>query len=195
LEAHRVLKLNGVIVATCTFPFTYTLAASNIENLKYDMVWHKTSPTGHLNAKKMPLRAHENILIFYRKPPIYNPQKTFGHELKTSTAANKRNSKNTELYGGYKATSYSSTERYPRSVLTFKTDKQVSALHSTQKPVSLVEYFVLTYTNEGDTVLDPCAGSGTTGTACENTGRNSILIEKEQKYYDIILNRLYPDLF
>ena len=139
---------------------------SNEKLHRYNLIWEKTSPTGHLNAKRMPLRSHEDLLVFYRKLPIYNPQKTTGHERKVSTAKHKRNSKKTTNYGEHKLTTYDSTERYPKSVLTFATDKQKSALHPTQKPVALLEYLIKTYTNEGDLVLDNCAGSGSVGGCC-----------------------------
>jgi site-specific DNA-methyltransferase (adenine-specific) len=138
----------------------------------------------------MPLRSHEDLLVFYKKLPTYNPQKTVGHQRKVSTAKHKRNSKKTTNYGEHGLTTYDSTERYPKSVLTFATDKQKSALHPTQKPVSLLEYLIKTYSNEDDLVLDNCAGSGSVGVACKNTNRNYLLIEKEKEYYDIILERL-----
>lgn len=189
-EAKRLLKPNGVVICTAQIPFSITLAMSNIKWLKYEWIWEKTSATGHLNAKKMPMKAHENIMIFYAKPPTYNPQMTTGHERKVSTAKHKRNSKKTEIYNDHGLTSYDSTERYPRSVQVFKTDKQKNALHSTQKPVPLLEYLIKTYTNEGDLVLDPVAGSGTTGEACINLNRRCILIEKEQENINIIKKRL-----
>ena len=188
----RIIKGNGVMVLTASQPFTSALVMSNIKMFRYSLVWKKTTPTGHLNAKKMPMRIHKDILVFGGNK--YNPQKTQGHIRKVSTAHHKRGSKKTEDYGEHGLTSYDSTERYPTSVLLFKTDKQKSALHPTQKPVALFEYLIKTYTNEGDTVLDNCAGSGTTGVACKNLNRNYILIEKEQEYIDIINKRLAIDI-
>lgn len=190
-EAKRLLKPNGIVICTAQIPFNITLGASNMKWLRYEWIWEKTSATGHLNAKKMPMKAHENVMVFYNKLPTYNPQKTTGHERKVSSATHKRNSKKTELYNDHKLTSYDSTERYPRSVQIFKTDKQKSKLHSTQKPVALLEYIIKTYTNEGDLILDPVAGSGTTGQACINLNRRCILIEKEEKNINIIKQRLH----
>jgi DNA modification methylase len=158
-------------------PFDKILGASNIEELKYEWIWEKTSATGYLNAKKMPMKAHESILVFYRKLPHYDPQKTTGHTRKVSTAKHKRNSTQTEVYNKHGLTTYNSTERYPRSVLKFPTDKQKSSYHPTQKPVALLEYLIRTYTKEGDTVLDFTCGSGSTGVACRNMDRNFIGID------------------
>ncbi len=143
-----------------------------------------------MDAKKIPLRRDEDMLDLYKGLPTYNPQKTTGHERKVSTAKHKRNSVKTSNYGEHGLTTYDSTERYPKSVVTFKTDKQKEAIHPTQKPVELLEWLIRSFTNEGDTVMDNCAGSGTTGVACQNTNRRYILMEKEQKYFDIITQRL-----
>ena len=191
---NRIIKDNGAIVLTAQTPFDKVLGVSNLKMLKYEWIWEKTSATGHLNAKKMPMKAHENILVFYKKPPTYNPQKTTGHERKVSTAKHKRNSKNSSNYGESSATTYDSTERYPRSVQLFSTDKQKSSLHPTQKPVALFEYLVKTYTNEGDLVLDNCMGSGTTAVACINTNRNYIGFELDKDYYDSSLVRIEKHL-
>lgn len=187
---NRIIKDNGAIVLTAQTPFDKVLGVSNLKMLKYEWIWEKTSATGHLNAKKMPMKAHENILVFYKKLPTYNPQKTTGHERKVSTAKHKRNSKNSSNYGESSATTYDSTERYPRSVQLFSTDKQKSSLHPTQKPVALFEYLIRTYTNEGDLVLDNCMGSGTTAVACMNTNRNYIGFELDKDYYELANERI-----
>ena len=187
---NRIIKDNGAIVLTAQTPFDKVLGVSNLKMLKYEWIWEKTSATGHLNAKKMPMKAHENILVFYKKPPTYNPQKTTGHERKVSTAKHKRNSKNSSNYGESSATTYDSTERYPRSVQLFSTDKQKSSLHPTQKPVALFEYLIKTYSNEGETVLDNCMGSGTTAVACMNTNRNYIGFELDKDYYELANERI-----
>ena len=181
----RIIKNNGAIVLFANGMFTADLMKSNEKLWRYNLIWEKTTPTGFLNAKKMPLRIHEDICVFYKKPPTYNPQKTFGHQRKVSKAEHKRNCINTTDYGEHGLTTYDSTERYPTSILKFKTDKQKSSLHPTQKPVALFEYLIKTYTNEGETVLDNCAGSCTTAIACLNTDRDYICIEKEPKYCDI----------
>ena len=189
-QYERIIKDNGAIVLFAQTPFDKVLGCSNLKMLRYEWIWEKTSATGHLNAKKMPMKAHENILVFYKKLPTYNPQKTAGHKRKVSKAEHKINCVKTPNYGEHGLTTYDSTERYPRSVQVFKTDKQKESLHPTQKPVALLEYLIKTYTNEGETVLDNCMGSGSTGVACLNTNRKFIGIEKDDKYFDIACNRI-----
>ncbi len=190
-ESKRVLKDNGVVIATAQIPFSIKLGMSNLKDLKYEWIWEKTQGTGHLNAKKMPMKCHENILIFYKKLPTYNPIKTTGHKRKISTAHHKRNTSTGDIYSKCDTFSdYDSTERYPRSVIKFKSDKQKSNLHPTQKPLSLLEYIIKTYSNEGDTILDPCCGSGTTGVAALKNNRKCILIEKDENYYNITKERI-----
>jgi site-specific DNA-methyltransferase (adenine-specific) len=187
-QYRRIIKPAGAIILFSQTPFDKVLGASNLEMLKYELIWEKTSATGHLNAKKMPMKAHENVLVFYDKLPTYNPQKTSGHARKT---AHKRITLNSDVYNDNTAsTDYDSTDRYPRSVLVFQSDKQKCNLHPTQKPLSLIEYIVKTYTNEGDTVLDNCMGSGTTGVACTGLNRRFIGIELERKYFDIASQRI-----
>jgi len=176
-EYRRVVKPNGAIVLFGCQPFTSALVMSNLKEFRYTLVWAKTAPTGFLNANRMPLRKHEDIVVFYRSLPTYNPQKTHGHPRKVATAVHKRKCKETTNYGKHGLSSYDSTERYPTSVLSFPSDKQKSAVHPTQKPVALLEYLIRTYTNVGETVLDNCAGSGSVGIACDNAGRNFIGIE------------------
>lgn len=186
----RIIKNNGVIVLTAQTPFDKVLGCSNLGLLRYEWIWEKTSATGHLNAKKMPMKAHENILVFYKNMPTYNPQKTRGHQRKVSKAEHKINCVKTTNYGEHGLTTYDSTERYPRSVQIFPTDKQKEALHPTQKPVALFEYLIRTYTNPGEIVLDNCIGSGTTALAAINTGRFFIGIELDEKYCEIALARV-----
>ena len=189
-QYNRIIKDNGVIALTAQTPFDKILGASNISMLRYEWIWEKSSATGHLNANRMPMKSHENILIFYKKLPLYNPQKTIGHKRKISSADHKRNSIKSSNYGEYKNTSYDSTERFPVSILKFPSDKQKSCLHPTQKPVALFEYLIKTYTKEGDIILDNCSGSGTTGIAAINTNRNFVLIEKDEKYYNLAADRI-----
>lgn len=189
-QYERIIKNNGAIVLTATQPFTSQLVLSNPKMFKYEWIWEKTTATGHLNAKKMPMKAHENILVFYKKLPTYHPQKTEGHKRKVSKAEHKTNSKMTTNYNEHGLTTYDSTERYPRSVQVFSTDKQKEAIHPTQKPVALCEYFIKTYTNKGETVLDNCGGSGTTAVACIKTNRNFLLMEKELNYVNISNKRI-----
>ena len=190
VQYERIIKDNGVIILHGQDKFSARLMLSNEKLHRYNLIWEKTTPTGHLNAKRMPLRSHEDLLVFYKSLPTYNPQKTSGHERKVSSASHKRNSKKTTNYGEHGFTSYDSTERYPKSVLKFATDKQKSSLHPTQKPIALLEYLIKTYSNENDLILDNCAGSGSTGVACMNTGRNFLLIESNEEYYETIKNRL-----
>lgn len=187
-QYRRVCKPSAAILLFAQTPFDKVLGCSNLPWLRYEIVWEKTSPTGHLNAKKMPMKAHENILVFYDRLPTYNPQKTAGHTRKTAT----RRHDKSELYGEQNMgeVRYDSTERYPRSVITFPSDKQTSNLHPTQKPVALLEWLVRTYSNEGTIVLDNTMGSGSTGVACKNTRRHFIGIEKDQGYFKVAQQRL-----
>ena len=202
VRLNKLIKPNGAIVFTSSQPFTSALVASNYEMFKYSLVYEKTTPTGHLNAKIMPLRCHEDILIFGKGKLVYNPQKTFGHPRKVSSAKSRaksiaRNNLKEKVYNNEieeKVSDYDSTERYPRSVLKFSTDKQKSTLHPTQKPVALMEYLIKTYTNENETVLDFTAGSGTTGVACKNTNRNFIGIELDEKYFNIAKDRINKEV-
>lgn len=190
-EYNRIIKDRGAILLFAQTPFDKILGVSNIKMLRYEWIWEKTQPTGHLNAKKMPMKAHENILVFYKKLPIYNPQKTYGHTRKVSTAIHKRNTRTGNIYGkcnNFK--DYDSTERYPRSIITFSSDKQKCNIHDTQKPVALVEYLIKTYSNENDLVLDNTMGSGTTGVACKNLNRRFIGIEKSAKIFEIAEKRI-----
>ena len=187
-ELKRIIKDDGAIVLFATQPFSSLLITKNIFQFKYSLVWQKTTVTGHLNAKRMPLRKHEDILVFGRKL-TYNPQKTAGHKPVNSYTKHQGDG---DCYHKTKVgiSGGGSTERYPTSVLTFKTDKQKSALHPTQKPVALMEYLIKTYTNRGETVLDFTMGSGTTGVACKNLNRNFIGIELDKEYFEIAKNRI-----
>lgn len=179
------------VLLFCQQPFTCSLGNSNIKNLRYSWVWEKTTGTGFLNAKKMPMKYHEDILVFYRKLPIYNPVMTDGHNRKIISANHKRKCNQGDIYQDHSNFSdYDSTTRYPRSVLKFKTDKQTNYLHPTQKPVSLLKYFIETYTNIGGVVLDFTMGSGSTGVACIETGRGFIGIDNDPKCFNITKDRL-----
>ena len=189
-QLDRILADRGVVILFSAGIYTKTLMESTTIPWRYNLIWQKTTPVGFLNANRMPLRAHEDILVFYKKLPTYNPQKTTGHPRKVSTVEHKRNSKMTEDYGKYTAKGYDSTERFPTSVLTFATDKQKYAAHGTQKPVALCEWLIKSYTNEDDTVFDFCMGSGSTGVAANNTKRNFIGIEKDADFFDIAKKRI-----
>lgn len=152
--------------------------------LKYEWIWEKHMATGHLNAKKMPMKAHENILVFYKKLPIYNPQFTEGKPYTVTYSTHSSN------YGKQKdnITNINNGYRYPRDIVKFKHDKE--KLHPTQKPVELLEYLIKTYTNENMLVLDNCMGSGSTGVACLNTNRRFIGIELDENYFQIAQDRI-----
>ncbi|AGG58085.1 DNA methylase [Vibrio phage douglas 12A4] len=199
-ELKRIIKPNGAIVLMAQTPFDKVLGASNLSMLKYEWIWEKGNATGFLNAKKMPLKAHENALVFsndpeehwnmmvfYNKLPTYNPQMTHGHERKK----NKRKPVNSDCYGkAFNLTEYDSTSRYPRSVQFFSSDKQKGNYHATQKPVALGEFLIKTYTNEGGTVLDFTMGSGSFGVSAINTNRNFIGIEKDGEIFEIAEERI-----
>lgn len=188
----RIRKDRCAIVLFAQVPFDKLLGMSNIQELRYEWIWEKTQATGHLNSKKMPMKAHENILVFYKKLPTYNPQKTKGHSPVHSYTKYVSTQNNTEIYGrvNVEIVGGGETDRYPRSVQVFSSDKQKSYLHSTQKPLSLCEYLIRTYTHEGQVVLDNVVGSGTTLEACRNTNRKGIGIEKDSKIFQVARNRL-----
>jgi site-specific DNA-methyltransferase (adenine-specific) len=183
----RIIKDNGAIVLTASQPFTSALVMSNPDMFKYEWIWEKHQGTNPMSAKISPLKSHENILVFGYGKIKYNPQMEKG----TPYSGFNSDHFQSEVYGGGKSVHRENKEgsRYPKTVLRFTKDKR-KRLHPTQKPVALFEYLIKTYTNEGDLVLDNCAGSGTTGVACKNLNRQFILIEKEPQYIDIINKRL-----
>ena len=184
-QYERIIKDNGAIVLFAQVPFNIVLGYSNLKLLKYEWIWEKEQGTGHLNAKKMPLKSHENIMVFYKKSPTYNPQMV-GNEVRTVKRSG--NKSKTTNYGDFieiKESTY--IGRYPKDIIKFNKDK---GYHPTQKPVALLEYLIKTYTNEGEIVLDNCMGSGSTGVACQNTGRKFIGIELDDKYFEISKSRL-----
>ena len=189
-QYNRIIKDNGAIILFTQGMFTAKLMISNPKMWRYNLIWEKTQPTGFLNAKRMPLRNHEDICIFYKKLPIYNPQKTSGHTRKISKIEHKKNCKITTNYGSHELTTYDSTERYPKSIWRFSKDTQKSALHPTQKPLALIEELVKTYTNKGDLVLDSCMGSNTTGIACKNLERSYIGIERDIDVFKTAVDRV-----
>lgn len=173
-QIKRISKSNTPILMFGLGLFTAQMELSNPEWYKYNIIWEKTTPTGHLNAKKMPMRCHEDIMIFYDKPPTYNPQKTTGHVRKVSKAEHKANCIQTSNYGEHGLTTYDSTERYPTDVWKFSTDKQKIAWHPTQKPLELCKYAIQTYSNPNDLIVDFCCGSGTIPQAARLTNRQYI---------------------
>lgn len=190
-QYNRIIKDNGCIALFSSQPFTSSLVMSNPKMFKYEWIWQKTHPKGHLNAKKMPMRAHENIEIFYKKPPLYNPQMTHGHKRKVAKTNYVRESDGNSCYGReVRNTSYDSTDRYPLDVQVFSNADQSKKLHPTEKPVELCEYLIKTYTNENMLILDNCMGSGTTGVACIKNNRKFIGIELDENYFQIASKRV-----
>lgn len=179
----RIIKDNGAIILFAKGMFTADLMDSNRSMWRYNLIWEKSHPSGFLNANKMPLRGHEDICVFYKKLPVFHPQKTDGHKRKVSLAKHQKN-RDSSNYNNIGKNNYDSTERFPRSIWRFAKDTQKEALHPTQKPVALMEELIKTYTDPGDIVFDPFAGVMTTGTAAVRTGRKTICIEKKQFYFD-----------
>ena len=190
----RVIKDNGAIVLFASGMFTANLMESNRQMWKYNLVWKKGNrPTGFLNAKKQPLRITEDICVFYRKQPTYNPQFTIGEKVHSrGNAGNGRGKQGRNgCYGEFKCTpAILTNEKYPLSIVDIPKEHP-QKYHPTQKPVALLEYLMKTYTNEGDTVLDNTMGSGSTGVACVNTHRRFIGIELDETYFNIAKERIY----
>ena len=181
-ELKRIIKPNGAMVFTATQPFTTLLIASNLPDFKYNWYWRKNRATGVFNAKKQPLRNIEEVCVFHVKE--YKPQGLVEYNKPSRNGA-----KESSNYGKGKTNSYTQAwTNYPKQLLSFDSVQRVE--HPTQKPVALLEYLIKTYTNEGETVLDNCAGSGTTGVACVNTGRKFIGIEKDEGYFKIAQERI-----
>ena len=190
-QYERVIKDNGAIVLTASQPFTSALVMSNPDWFKYAWVWVKTKASGHLDAKRKPMKKHEDVLVFGGKGyPIYNPQ-----GLVNGVFKNGRNVDMTDrVYSQYKNHGVSRKGNYPKTVLEFANPSGKGHLHPTQKPVALFEYLIRTYTSEGETVLDNCMGSGTTAIACINTNRNYIGFELDKHYCDIANERIQKAL-
>ena len=187
-EYKRIIKDNGAIVLTSQGIFTAKLILSNEKWFKYKLVWEKSKATNFLNAKKQPLRKHEDICIFYNKQPIYNPQMREGKPYDKGV----RKDQLTGSYGDFNPVHVKSEgKRYPTDVVYFKTaESEGKVYHSTQKPVGLLEYLIKTYTNENEVILDCCMGSGSTGVAALNTNRRFIGIELDENYFNIAVERL-----
>jgi len=199
---NKITKENTAIVLFGCQPFTSLLGASNIEDLKYSWVWEKTKPTNFLNSKKVPLRGFEDVLVFYKKQPIYNPQgllivnrKVKNTGTKNRTGATKANGD--QSFHGHIADPTNQNNDYhqkftnfPRGIILQAQNGSFKSLHPTEKPVALLEYLIKTYTNENDLVLDNTCGSGSTLVAAQNLNRRFIGIEKEEKYFNIAKERL-----
>ncbi len=184
----RVVKKDGAIVLFCAQPFTTVLVQSNIETFKYSWVWDKRNPTGFLNAKKQPLRRTEDICVFYRAPPTYSPIMEVRGKPRVKGGYNKPGG--SDNYGNFDDVKKVSNEYYPTNIISISNAAKAGKAHPTQKPVELIEYLIKTYTIEGDTVLDNCMGSGTTGAACKNLNRKFIGIELDDRYFQIAKERI-----
>lgn len=187
----RIIKANGMICLTSSEPFTNQLINSKPKQFKYyDLVWDKVSTTGFLNAKRQPLRRHEQILCFYKKQTTYNPIMEVRGKPRNKGSYNKRQGDGDMCYGKFENVESFNNEYYPTSVIQVSNAVQKGKVHPTQKPVELMEYLIKTYTNEGEIVLDNSMGSGSTGVAAMNTNRKFIGIELDKKYFEIASNRI-----
>jgi len=191
-EYKRVIKNNGTIVLFGSQPFTSMLIISNMAMFKYCWVWDKANSTGFLNAKKQPLRQTEDICIFYGSQCTYNPQKVIRGKERIKGGYNKPGG--SDNYGEFHDTKSTNNEYYPTNLLRISNADKTNRIHSTQKPVSLIEYLLFTYSNRNETVLDSCSGSATTAIACINTNRHYICIEKDKTYYDLGNKRISDHL-
>lgn len=186
----RIIKDNGAIVLFGQGKFTAKMMLSEPRLHRYNLIWDKVLPSGFLNANRMPLRSHEDIMVFYKRLPTYNPQKTLGRM--NNSKGKKKQSENNN-YGEFDFVDNREElgeMKHPKSVLTFQKPHPSVSLHPTQKSVELCEWLINTYTNEGEVVLDNCMGSGSTAIACINTNRNYIGFELEEKYFDIANERI-----
>lgn len=192
----RVVKDNGAIVLTSAQPFTSMLISSNLKAFKYEWIYEKTNPKGFLSAKKRPLTAHENVLVFSFGTPPYYPQKWKIPEHLRTKRKHATTKSVGECYGNVNIKRWDDDgSRFPTSVIGFSNRAgRHGNLHPTQKPVELIKYLISTYTNSGEVVLDNCMGSGTTGVACLETSRKFIGIEKDEKYFEIARNRIEKEL-
>lgn len=189
----RIIKDNGAIVLFANGMFTADLMTSNRKLWKYNLVWDKVLPSGFLNAKKMPMRSHEDLCVFYKKPPTYNPQMVEGNACHSRGKAvgklQEDFSRNTN-YGELKAVQTEGNQKYPKSVLTFQKPHPSTTVHPTQKPVECLEWLIKTYTNEGEIVLDNCIGSGSTAVAALKTKRRFVGFETDPQYIELANNRI-----
>jgi DNA modification methylase len=185
IQYKRIIKVGGAVILTATMPFGAKLIMSNTKWFRHEVIWEKDNCSNPLQANKMPLRVHENVLVFCEKGAIYNPQKTIGKAYTIKSVS----SLNNQIAYKKDNITVNTGDRFPRSVQKFQKDYGKS-IHSTQKPVALFEWIIKTYSNEGALILDNCSGSGTTAIAAINTNRNYIMIEKDEKYYELSKDRI-----
>ena len=187
-QYNRIIKDNGAITLFGSEPFSSKLRISNLRMYKYDWIWKKTKAQGFLNSKKMPLKDYENICVFYKRLPVYNPQGIIYGNFQNDRKS--KYIKGEDIYGKEKEFGISHMSNFPKQIIEFSNPSGKGQLHPTQKPVELLEYLIKTYTNENDLVLDNCMGSGSTGVACKNLNRNFIGIELDEKYFNIAKERI-----
>jgi len=187
VQYERIIKPNGIIVLTASQPFTSALVMSNPAIFKYEIIWEKDKPSDFASARFKIMKYHESVLIFSKSKSTYNPQMVLG---KPNNSVGKGIRKKANESGANTKTVTNKTDgvKHPKSVI--KINRESKPIHPTQKPVALFEYLIKTYTNEGETVLDNCAGSGTTAIACLNTNRNYIVMEQDENYYNLMLDRI-----
>ena len=186
-QYNRIIKENGVVALFGREPFSSYLRISNIKNYRYDWIWEKSLCSNFLNIKKQPTFNYENVCIFYKKQPTYNPQMRSGNPY--TYKAKERKSRQQSTINNKQREIVNIGIRYPKNIIFFGNGNNKNK-HPTQKPVPLLEYLIKTYTNQGETVLDNCMGSGSTGVACVNTGRDFIGIELDKGYFDIAKKRI-----
>ena len=187
-QYNRIIKDKGAILLFGSEPFSSKLRISNLRMYKYDWIWKKTKAQGFLNSKKMPLKDYENICVFYKRLPVYNPQGIIYGNFQNDRKS--KYNKGEDIYGKEKEFGISHMSNFPKQIIEFSNPSGKGQLHPTQKPVELLEYLVKTYTDENDTVLDNCMGSGSTGVACVNTNRKFIGIELDNTYFEIAKERI-----
>lgn len=190
LNYNRIIKDNGVICLFADGMFMAKLMVSNEKMWRYNLVWDKKLVSGFLNANRMPLRRHEEICVFYKKLPTYNPQKIDGGVMNHTKGSINVQSSNYGNYGLVDNREELGTMKHPTSIISISRYAPTKLLHPTEKPVELCEWLIKTYTNEGETVLDNCMGCGSTGVACKNTNRNFIGIELNKEYFGIAEGRI-----
>lgn len=186
----RIIKDDGVIALFADGMFMADLMVSNKKMWKYNLVWDKVLTSGFLNANRMPLRSHEEIVIFYKKQPTYNPQKTQGKPNHSRGSLKENQNNNYGNYNFQDNCEMLGDMKHPKSIISVSKPHPSKMMHPTQKPIELLEWLIKTYTNENDLVLDNCMGSGSTGVACVNTNRNFIGIELNNDYFNIANNRI-----
>jgi DNA modification methylase len=195
----KCTKDTAAVVMSAAQPFTATLVASQLQEFRYCWIWQKSRPTGHMNAKKRPLREHEDICVFYRRQPTYNPQFTQGAPNHVSPGP-KRNSPSNNYGNQYGYVGQRTDRKYPKTILPFDIVSATHVAHPTQKPIALMSYMIRTYSDQHELVLDPFMGSGTTGVAAVKLGRRFTGVEIDPNYFAIACRRIQaavdaPDLF